>query len=61
MDPFSIVAGLALTAGALFIDIRGADLLKQKIEHAVSEQAKKTTIVLDQPTEKFTIDFSKKA
>lgn len=59
MDPFSLAAGLVLAAGAVLIDLRGVDFLSQKLDNAVSEQAKKTTIVVDQPTEKFTIEFNK--
>lgn len=61
MDPFSLFVGLAMTAGALFIDVRGVHFVQEKIEKAISEKAKKTTIVVDQPTEKFTIDFTKEA
>lgn len=59
MDPFSLVVGLGLTVGALFIDIRGVDFLQKKIDQALSEKAKKTTFIVEQPTEKFTIDFTK--
>ena len=57
MDPISVAVGLAIAAGAIFVDVRGASLVRERIERQIEEQAKLTTIVVDQPTEKYIIDF----
>jgi len=59
MDPLSLAVGLALAAGAVFIDVRGVNYIKEKVEHRLELQAKNTILVIDQPTEKYVIDYDK--
>jgi hypothetical protein len=57
MDPLSIIAGFVLAMGVAVIDTRSMDFFKRKIDNAISKKAKKTTLVIKQPTEKFKIKF----
>lgn len=60
MDPFSFIAGLAIAAGAIYVDVRGVDRLKEHIDAKVKLEAKTKTLIIQQPTEKYIIDFSEK-
>ena len=61
MDPISLAVGLALAAGAVFIDVRGVNYMKERIESHLEQQAKITTLIVEQPTEKYVLDLDKKA
>lgn len=60
MDPISMALGVAISAGAIFMDLRGASLIKEYIENQMERQAKVTTLVIDQPTEQYIINFDEK-
>lgn len=57
MDPISMAFGVAIAAGAIFIDVRGASLIKDHIEEFMEQRAKVASLVIDQPTEQYIINF----
>lgn len=61
MDPISLAVGVALAAGAVLMDVRGVSYMKERIESHLEQQAKTTTLIVDQPTEKYVLDLDEKA